>query len=140
MTLTHSDVASLTSALACWEVAEYCFGLLVAVACLGEYAADFTDWFTHGMEEKKKRLAKISTLLLISALALELICLVKTNQLSGQLVGSLASKADEASTKSQSAITDAASASTLAKGAKDDAKTAKDDAISAKGRLLESRQ
>jgi hypothetical protein len=58
MPLTPSDVASLTSALAFWEVAEYCFGGLVALACFGEYAADFTNWFTGGMEEKSERLQK----------------------------------------------------------------------------------
>src|SRR2546428_470328 len=44
-------------------------------------AADFTNWFTGGIEERKELLAKGSTLLLVGSLALELICLVRTNQL-----------------------------------------------------------
>jgi hypothetical protein len=79
-----------------WELAEYISCGLVTTACFGEFIADFTDWFTGGAKEKKERLAKLSTLLLIASLALELICLVRTNQISGKLIGSLAEKAEEA--------------------------------------------
>ncbi len=125
MALTPSDVASLTSALSYWEAAEYCFGALVAVACLGEYAADFTDWFTYDLEERKRRLAKRSTLLLIASLALELICLVRTNQISSQVVGSLAAKADEAYRKSETAVSNADSGIGKARAASDEADAAK---------------
>lgn len=103
MSLTASEVASLSATLLYWEIAEYSFGGLVALACFGEYAADFTNWFTSGDESKKRRLAKKSTLLLIASLALELICLVRTNQLSSRLFGSLADKASEAYSKSEAA-------------------------------------
>ena len=133
MALTPSDVTSLTFTLSCWEIAEYCFGGLVAVACLGEYAADFTNWFTHGIEERKRRLAKRSTLLLIASLALELICLVRTNQISGQLVGSLAGKADEAYRKSDAAVANADSAIDKSKNASEAADAAKIESGKAKG-------
>jgi hypothetical protein len=104
MIVTTSDVESLSRSLACWEVAEYACAALVAVACAGEYVADFTDWFTAGIKEGKERLAKRSTLLLIASLALELVCLVKTNSLSGRLIGSLSDKAGAADAKAQSAL------------------------------------
>jgi hypothetical protein len=103
MTLISSDVASLTKSLSRWEVAEYICAGFVTIACFGEYVADFTDWFTGGIEEHKKRLAKISTLVLVAALSLELICLVKTNQLSTTVIGSLREVAEEADTKARAA-------------------------------------
>jgi hypothetical protein len=63
MSLTASDVASLTSSLLIWEASEYVFAGLVTLACAGEFTAEFTDWFTGGVEGKKKRLEKRSTLL-----------------------------------------------------------------------------
>jgi hypothetical protein len=104
MIFTASDVESLSRSLGRWEIAEYVCAGLVTVACAGEFIADFTDWFTRGVKEKKVRLAKGSTLLLIASLALELVCLVKTNSLSGRLIGSLSDKAAAADTKAQSAL------------------------------------
>jgi hypothetical protein len=101
---TTSEVSSLSAALRCWEIAEYVFAFFVAVACAGEYIADFTNLFTQEEREAKERLAKRSTLLLIVALVLELICLVKTNSISGMLTGSLRDTAEEADRKSRSAV------------------------------------
>jgi hypothetical protein len=126
MTFTAVDVASLSKSLSRWESAEYVFATLVAVACAGEYVADFTDWFTGGIEEQKKRLAKRSTLLLIAALALELTCLVKTNSISGLLIGSLSDKAEKADTKAQSAFDKAGEALGKSNVAKDAAGMAQD--------------
>jgi hypothetical protein len=106
MIFTAEDVASLSESLSRWEYAEYVCAALVALACAGEYVADFTDQLTGGVEEQKKRLAKGSTLLLIVALALELTCLVKTNSLSGRLIGSLSDKAEHADEEAKQAITD----------------------------------
>src|SRR2546423_11867501 len=103
MILASSDTSSLAVSLSCWETGEYCACALVALACAGEYIADFTSWFTAGIEERKQRLAKLSTLLLIASLAFELVCLVRTNSLSAQLIGSLSDKATAADTKAQSA-------------------------------------
>lgn len=96
MTFTPPDVASLTQSLRRWEWAEYAFAALVTIGCFGEYVANFTDWFTDGSSERTKRLEKRSTLLLVAALALELICLVRTNYLSGSLIGSLSEKSEQA--------------------------------------------
>jgi len=108
MIFSAEDVAALSKSLSCWEYAEYVCAFLVAVACAGEYIADFSDRFTGGIEERKRRLAKRSTLLLIAALALELICLVKTNSLSGLLIGSLSDKAEKAEKNAEQAIADSA--------------------------------
>jgi hypothetical protein len=132
MTPTSSDVASLSKALTCWEVAEYTFATLVAIACAGEYVADFTNWFTGGIKEAKEKLAKGATLLLIAALAFELVCLVKTNSLSGQLIGSLSEKAENADKKAQSAIEKSAASETKAAGASRKANEAFGNAEAAK--------
>lgn len=107
MTLTPSDVASLTASLSRWELGEYVCAGLVTIACVGEYTATFKNWFTGGVKEQKERLEKLSTLLLIVGLAIELVCLVRTNQISGKVIGSLNYLAEEASAKSQKALTDA---------------------------------
>jgi hypothetical protein len=110
MIFTASDVSSLATSLEHWEWAEYASCALVALGCTGEYIAEFTDCCTGGLKEKKDRLARRSTLLLISALALELMCLVKTNSISTLLIGSLSEKASAADTKAQSAIQKSSSA------------------------------
>lgn len=97
MIFVASDLAALSTALSWWEDAEYFFTALVIIACFGEYAADFTDWFTDGEELKKRHLAKYSTLLLVASLSLELVCLVRTNILSSMVIGSLGEQAGRAS-------------------------------------------
>lgn len=104
MAFMVSDVSSLSKALSRWELAEYISCGLVAIACAGEYVADFTNWLTGGIKESKERLAKASTLLLISALALELLCLVRTNTLSSALIGSLDQVAGEADARAKTAL------------------------------------
>jgi len=123
-----------------WELGEYISCGLVAIACAGEFAADFTNWFTGGIKEKKDKLAKFSTLVLIASLAFELICLVKTNQISGKLIGSLDEKAEAASKKSERAITDADSAIDRARSAKDESATAKAAASKAESLAHDARQ
>src|SRR5579863_5708814 len=118
MTLTASDVESLTATLAFWEYAEYTCAVLVAVACFGEYIADFTKWWKRDgiwsrlglIEDRKDNLAKLSTLLLITALVVETVCLFRTNQISGQVLGSLSELSDEAFKKATTAkdVADAA--------------------------------
>lgn len=133
MIFTASDVESLSRSLARWECAEYAFAAFVAVACAGEYIANFTDLLTGGVEEAKKRLEKRSTLLLITALALELVCLVKTNSLSGMLVGSIRDKAEEADTKAKTALADAKTALVQSEAAKTSSSSAFDAASRVKG-------
>jgi hypothetical protein len=110
MTLTSPDVASLSESLSRWEIREYICAAFVAVACAGEYIAEFKTWFTDGVKERKERLAKRSTLLLIVSLSLELICLVRTNTLSGMLIGSLSEKVEEADRKAKTALGNSQSA------------------------------
>jgi hypothetical protein len=98
-----SDASSLAQSLSRWELAEYISCAFVALACAGEGVAEFTNWLTNGIEDRKKKLAKLSTLVLIASLAAELVCLVRTNTLSGQLIGSISEKAVIADTKAQSA-------------------------------------
>jgi len=106
MRFVAEDVGSLSRALSVWEYAEYCFTALVVVACVGEYIADFTDWFTGGEKEHKEHLARVSTVILVAALALELTCLVKTNSLSGRVIGSLGDKAEHADKEARQAVND----------------------------------
>jgi hypothetical protein len=106
MSLDASDVSALADTLTKWEYAEYFFAGLVTLACLGEFVAEFTDWFTKGIEERKKRLGKRSTLVLVGALAFELICLVKTNSLSGKLIVSINEQSQGAVDKSKKALED----------------------------------
>jgi hypothetical protein len=121
MILTAPDASSLARSLSRWEFFEYISCALVALACAGEYISEFTNWLTKGIKERKERLAKRSTLLLIASLAFELVCLVRTNTLSGQLIGSLGDKAELADTKARTAISLSSTALSQAKDALDKA-------------------
>jgi multidrug efflux pump subunit AcrA (membrane-fusion protein) len=113
----------------------------VALACAGEYVANFTSWFTGGVESRKVWLEKTSTLVLIVELVLELICLVRTNRISGLVIGSLDERASDASTKSQAALENAGladSKATLAER-KADAATKEADSFEDDIRLAEKK-
>jgi len=120
MTLTASDVGALTAKMGYWEDAEYAFAFLVAIACFGEYIADFTKWWRResvwarlgSMDDRKENLGKLSTLLLIVALVAETVCLFRTNQISGEVLGSLNQLSDEAFKKATAAKDDASIAIT----------------------------
>ena len=83
MILTASGVSSTADALARWEIGEYICEAIVILGCAGEYIAEFTNCFTGGNRERKDALSKKSTLVLIIGLTLGVICLFRTNQLSG---------------------------------------------------------
>ncbi len=134
MSLTPSDVASLSKLLSRWEFAEYISAGLVTIACAGEYVADFTTWFTGGVKERKENLARTSTLLLMASLSLELVCLVKTNSLSGMLIGSLSEVAEEADNKARKAVTDSGIA--LAQAGEAIAKTRSAEASASRAQAL----
>jgi len=87
--LMASDLSSIEKSLAHWEWAEYIFTAGVIIGVAGEFVAEFTDRLTSGDEHKKRKLAKASVLVLMGCLALELVCLFKTNQLSGRIIASL---------------------------------------------------
>lgn len=102
MILTAFDIDSLSRSLSRWEWGEYISEAFVIIACAGELVADLeVSWLT---EERKKHLQRRSTILLVAALSVSLICLVRTNELSGSVIGSLGDKAGAAETKAQSAL------------------------------------
>jgi hypothetical protein len=115
MILTASDIESLSRSLSRWEWGEYISEAFVIIACAGELIADLeVSWLT---EERKKRLQRPSTILLVAALSVSLICLFRTNELSGSVIGSLGDKAEEADRKAKEAITDSSTALSQAKDA-----------------------
>jgi hypothetical protein len=111
MIFTASDVSSLTG----WEWGEYISEAFVIVGCAGELIADFgRKCLTKAHRDRVERL---STILLVAALSASLTCLVRTNELSGNVIGSLGAKADEADEKAKTAITDSSTALSQAKDA-----------------------
>ena len=94
MISTSPDLASL---LHRWEIAEYVSEGFVILGCLGELVADLgSNWLG---ETRQKRLERWSTILLVAALTVSLKCLVRTNELSGGVIGSLGTMAEEADGK-----------------------------------------
>ncbi len=115
MIFASSDVASL---LHRWEVAEYVSEGFVIVGCAGELVADF---FTRLPEKARKHIGSWSTIVLILALSVGLKCLIKTNELSGSVIGSLGDKAEEAGRKANTATTNSETALTKSGQALDEA-------------------
>jgi hypothetical protein len=104
MIFTASDVSSLTG----WEWGEYISEALVIVACAGELVADLGRKCLTKVH--RDRVERLSTILLVAALSASLICLVRTNELSGNVIGSLGAKADEADQKAKAAVADSSTA------------------------------
>jgi hypothetical protein len=102
MILNASDLAALKSSLEFWEIVEYISAATVLFGVVGEYVAEFTEFATK--MEIEKKLAKISTLVLIVGLTVELLGLVKTSQLSGRLIASLEEQSGEANARAAEAI------------------------------------
>jgi hypothetical protein len=100
MLVTNPDVASLDRLLSSWESAEYIAEAFVILGCVGEFTAEFTDIRTP---EWRHQLSKISLLVLIAALAIELGALVRTNGLSGQEIALLNGVAADARTRAANA-------------------------------------
>src|ERR1700693_6313465 len=125
MIFTASDVSSASKVLAHWEIGEYVCEAIVILGCAGEYIAEFTNCFTGGNRKRKDALAKKSTLVLIIGLTLGVICLFRTNQLSGTVIESLGDKAEAADKKAEKAVTDSGTAQHKA----DEANTAAGDAL-----------
>jgi hypothetical protein len=101
MILTGSDLAALKSSLAFWEIVEYVSAATVLIGVIGEYIAEFTSFAAKRSVEKS--LAKLSTLVLIIGLAVELLSLVKTSQLSGRLIASLEEQTAQANARAAEA-------------------------------------
>jgi hypothetical protein len=115
MIFASSDVASL---LHRWEVAEYISEVFVIVGCAGELVADF---FTRLPKKVREHIGTWSTVVLILALTVGLKCLIKTNELSGSVIGSLGDKAEEAGRKANTATANSETALTKSGQALDEA-------------------
>ena len=132
MILTAWSVSDLSNTLTWWERGEYFFSFVVALACFGEYIADFKPrWYRTGdaeLDEKRKEsISKISTLILVAALVFELVCVVRSNALAGEVIGSINELA-------RSAVDNAGKAQALAQSASDTANSAKRTAGEAKSK------
>ena len=115
MIFTASDIESFSRSLSRWEWAEYASEAFVIIACAGEFVADLDrPWLT---EERKQHLQRRSTILLVAALFASLMCLIRTNELSGSVIGFLGQRAEEAGAKAREAITDSSTALSQAKDA-----------------------
>jgi hypothetical protein len=125
MIFTAFDVSSLSQSLHRWEIAEYSCEALVVIACAGELVADF---FTRLPEKVRKHIGTWSTIVLILALAGGLKCLIKTNELSGSVIGSLGDKSEEAGLKANTATTNSETALIKSWQALDEANTAREAA------------
>lgn len=105
MALTVSELSALKASLEFWDVVEYASTLIVLVGVLGEYIAEFTEFAQkRGLMRK---LGKLSTLVLIVGLGGELVGLVRTSQLSGELVASLEDQSGQAIKNAEAANTTA---------------------------------
>src|SRR5258707_7197637 len=103
------SLENLDSLLNKWEWAEYISAAVVILGAVGEFMAEFTTIFRQ--EHSKKRLAKVATIVLIGGLAVELVALVRTSQLSGQIIALLNQKASQADDRASQANERASQAS-----------------------------
>jgi hypothetical protein len=104
ITLPPSELASVARSLVFREIAEYVSEGLVGIACFGEYVAEYAKWPASWNEEQKRRLGRRSLILLIVGIGFSIIALIRTNALSGQVIGSLGQQAEDANRKAETAI------------------------------------
>ena len=108
-------ISALISPLWGWELAGYAAVAAVAIGVAGESIHEFTDWF-NASQWWRANGGKASALLLIAALAAELIIQVKTNSISGQIIAFLSDQA--ASTRERAANLEKQAADIQARAAK----------------------
>ena len=121
MILASSDIAS---SLRHWEWAEYISEGFVILGCAGELFADLGKRCVD--RPLLQHIERWSTIVLVIALTVGLKCLVKTNEISGYVIGSLGDEADEADAKAKTAISDSTTALAQAKDALTKAGTAQE--------------
>jgi hypothetical protein len=97
MILSDLEVASLKSALRCWERFGYISTGIVFLGCVGEFVAEFTS--VPKSKEVGSKLARLSLIVLILGIAGELLSAVQTSQLSGQLIANIEERAGTAEQK-----------------------------------------
>ncbi len=137
MAFTFSDISSVVPSLHGWEIGEYVSEGLVIIACAGELIADLGEKWLG--ERRKKHVERWSTLLLVLALAASLKCIMRTNELSGTVIGSLGDMAEQADTKAKTAISDSSTALSQAKDALGKAGKAEEKASAADATALSAR-
>ncbi|MGH9533623.1 MAG: hypothetical protein ACRD2E_02060 [Terriglobales bacterium] len=114
MIFIASGISSLSRSLGRWEWAVNASEALVTLACVGELIADFGEKWLG--EKRRKRLERRSTIVLVAALFASLICVARTNELSGNVIGSLGEIAGVAGTKAQAALDESSAAEIKADG------------------------
>jgi hypothetical protein len=124
-------IFSLESSLAFWETVEYISEAVVFVGCLGEFLGEFTN-FLGGRDSHRRRDAvlKLSTIVLLAGLAIELGSLIRTNGLSGLMIADLNKKAEDARRDASNAQLLADEANAKAEGSATDAAALRRDAES----------
>src|SRR5712672_1015829 len=80
MVLIHSLFSAFRSSLTLWEWIEYSGTAIVLLGVVGEYLVEFKNFPKD--ERKRERFRKSSALILMVGLAVELVGLVRTSQLS----------------------------------------------------------
>ena len=129
MVLTESSWLQL------WEFVEISGAIIVTVGVTGEYIADFTK-FVKG-KARKTRLRKISTLVLIAGLAIELAGLVTTSHAFNLLVSKANDDAKRAGTSAAASYESAMVAEQKAGVANERAANTESDNLVLKKQLLE---
>lgn len=94
MIALSASIADTISAARFWEAVEYGAMVGVTIGVAGEYVADFTS--VAKSKFWRRRIGKWSTLLLIFALAIELVAVVRTNIISNHAVADLGNQAEQA--------------------------------------------
>src|SRR5690242_9577840 len=112
MIFTSSSVEVLLSR---WEIGEYVSEGLVIIGCAGELAADLGRRCIA--RKRREHLERWSTILLVAALIASLVCLERTNVLSGNIIGSLGDKAKDANDNADRAVKASKAAGETARGA-----------------------
>lgn len=91
------DIPSLDAILTRWEYGEYASAAIVIAGVVGEFLADFTNICgVRQSRDRRDRVGKISTLILLAGLALELVCIVRANILSSRIIASLGQQTAQA--------------------------------------------
>jgi hypothetical protein len=94
---TTSGISSLNSLLQRWEIVEYVSAAIVLLGVIGEFLTEFTNFLKVREDAHRKNLlGKFAVLVLIAGLAVELVSLVRTSQLSEQVTARLNEEAGQA--------------------------------------------
>src|SRR6266481_2131962 len=96
------DLNALMASLSLWEIAGYVSVFAVAIGVAGEFVHDFVPSFRRQSAWWNSWGGKVSGLLLIAALAAELVTQVKANSISGQIIAVLSNEA--ATTRERAAV------------------------------------